>query len=249
MRKFGLIGRKLDHSRSKDYFSSKFNTLKFTDCTYENYQLDELSGLTRLLNNDHLITGLNVTNPYKVEIISYLDAIDDTAAKIGAVNCLKITRTGKSTKLKGFNTDMAAFRETLRPMIRATNGKALVLGTGGAAKAVCHALKELNTEYLLVSRESKAGCITYEEISHEIIAGVQIIVNATPVGIYPDISQYPSLPYQFLGEHHLLYDLIYNPEETLFLKKGRDCGAKTKNGLEMLQLQADLSWRIWNAKP
>jgi shikimate dehydrogenase len=247
MRKFGLIGRRLDHSRSKDYFTSMFNTLKLADCIYENYQLEELSGLTHLLHSDHLISGLNVTNPYKVGIINYLDDIDDIAAEIGAVNCLKITRNGRSTRLKGFNTDMAAFRETLRPLIRATKEKALVLGTGGAAKAVCHALKELNTEYLLVSRESKAGCITYKEISNEIIAGVQIIVNATPVGIYPDISQYPSLPYQFLGEHHLLYDLIYNPEETLFLKKGRDCGVKTKNGLEMLQLQADLSWRIWNA--
>ncbi len=191
--------------------------------------------------------GLNITIPYKQEIIRYVDELDPVAEAIQAVNCIKINRIKDKIHLTGYNTDMAAFRDTLKPLLRdKTCQKALVSGTGGAARAVCHALKELNIGFTIVSREEKAGVITYRDLDSHIMSEHELIINATPAGMFPDTGHCPPLPYSYLTGYHLLYDLVYNPAETLFLKKGAEAGARVKNGLEMLQLQAELSWKIWN---
>jgi len=192
------------------------------------------------------LAGLNVTIPFKADVIRYLDEIDPVAESIQAVNCIKITRNRKKMKLAGFNTDSAAFRDTLKPLLQKQHRRALVLGTGGAARAVCHALNDLNIEFTLVSRAEKPGVLTYADTSHRIITNHKVIINATPVGMFPDESHCPYLPYDALTTRHLLYDLNYNPEETLFLKKGIEAGALVKNGLEMLHLQAELSWKTWS---
>jgi shikimate dehydrogenase len=247
MRNFGLIGKSLLHSRSKEYFLQKFFREHLTDCIYENYPLDDLENLRELILNDPNLCGLNVTTPYKTEIIQYLDEIDPDAKAIGAVNCIKISRNGNIVNLTGYNTDAAAFRETLKPLLSEEHKKALVLGTGGAARAVCHALNELQIGYTLVSRKEKPGALIYNDLIDRIIEEHQLIVNATPLGMFPDENQYPSLPYNALTSKHLLYDLIYNPEETIFIRKGKAAGAQVKNGLEMLYLQAELGWYIWNS--
>lgn len=246
MRKFGLIGKSLDHSWSKEYFRQKFFREKIIDCVYENFQLDDLKGFRGLVLRESDLSGLNITIPYKHEVIQYIDEFDPTARSIQAVNCLQLSVNCKSAHLKGFNTDMPAFRDTLKPMLVETGLKALVLGTGGAAGAVCHALKELNIDHLVVSRDRKEGALVYNDIDRRIMEDHKIIINATPVGMFPDDNQCPPLPYSFLTSYHLLYDLVYNPEETLFLKKGANAGARIKNGLEMLEMQAELSWEIWN---
>jgi len=247
MRKFGIIGKPIQHSWSKDYFNRKFLQEKINDCIYENFQVDNLDVLRDLVLQDLELAGLNITIPYKVEVLKHLDESDPVAGLIGAVNCVKISRTGNSIYLKGFNTDMPAFRDSLKPFLTENHRKALVLGTGGAARAVCHALKELHLEYRLVSRFNKEGALTYPEINQRIITDNQIIINATPVGMHPYEDDCPLLPYSCLTSFHLLYDLVYNPEMTLFLKKGREAGARIKNGLEMLQMQAELSWKNWNS--
>jgi len=249
MRKFGLIGKLLDHSWSKEYFHQKFIRENFSDCVYENFQLDDLENLRELILSDHELCGLNVTIPYKLEIMDYVDITDPVAEAVQAVNCIKITRNGNIINLTGYNTDTIAFRESLKPLLRKENRKALVLGTGGSSRAVCHALKDLHIEYTLVSRKEKAGAMTHAELDRRFITDHEIIINATPVGMFPNNDQYPLLPYQYITSQHLLYDLTYNPEETLFLKKGRETGAQVKNGLEMLHLQAELSWEIWNSSP
>jgi shikimate dehydrogenase len=246
MRKFGLIGKSLLHSRSKDYFYQKFFREHLTDCIYENYPLDDLINLRELIVNDPDLSGLNVTIPFKVEIMKYMDDIDPIANVIGAVNCIKISRKGTEIKLSGYNTDAPAFRDTIKPLLRQDHSTALVLGTGGAAKAVCHALKDLNIDYTMVSRNEKHRVPTYSALTSQTIADNKIIINATPVGMYPNENQCPSLPYNALTSDHLLYDLNYNPEETLFLMKGKAARAQVKNGLEMLYLQADMSWEVWN---
>lgn len=249
MRKFGLIGKFLDHSWSKEYFHQKFIREEIRDCLYENFQLDDLTHLRELILHDQELCGLNVTIPYKSEVMRYVDLIDPVAEAVQAVNCVKITRSGNIINLTGYNTDTIAFRETLKPLLRKEHRKALVLGTGGSSRAVCHALKDLHIAYALVSRKAKAGALTYSSISSRIIADHQVIINTTPVGMFPNNDQCPPLPYKYLTSQHLVYDLIYNPEETLFLKKGRETGAQIKNGLEMLHLQAELSWKIWNSSP
>lgn len=192
------------------------------------------------------MAGLNITIPYKTEIIPYLDELSPVAKSIGAVNCIKITGNGFNLSLKGYNTDADAYRETLKPLLQNEHSNALVLGTGGAARAVCYALKDLNIEYTLVSRKEKPGVLTYSDINKQIIYEHSLIINATPVGMFPDENHCPPLPYKALTPKHLIYDLIYNPEETLFLKKGKEAGAQVKNGLEMLYLQAEMSWKVWN---
>jgi len=246
MRKFGLIGKFLDHSWSNEYFHQKFIREKINNCVYENFPLGDLNGLRKLVLDDSELSGLNITIPYKLEILQYLDELDPAAEAIQAVNCMQISRRGSSVHLKGFNTDMVAFQESLKPLLLETHRKALVLGTGGSSRAVCHALKELDMEYSIVSRQKQKGALTYADLNEQIISGHQIIINATPVGMYPNEDQCLPMPYHYLTSQHLLYDLIYNPEETLFLKKGRETGAQVKNGLEMLHLQAELSWEIWN---
>ena len=246
MRKFGLIGKSLDHSWSKEYFQQKFINEKINNCVYENFPLGDLNGLRNLVLQDSSLSGLNITNPYKLEVLKYLDDLDSVAEAVQAVNCLQINRSGLSLQLKGYNTDMVAFMESLKPLLHETDRKALVLGTGGAARAICHALKELNIGHSIVSRQVRKGMLTYADLNKQIITGHHIIINATPVGMFPDNEQCPPLPYSCLTSYHLLYDLVYNPEMTLFLKKAQEPGARIKNGLEMLQLQAELSWKIWN---
>jgi len=246
MRKFGLIGKSLLHSRSKEYFLQKFTREHLSDCVYENYQLDDLKDIRKLILNEPDLFGLNITTPYKVEIMKYMEDIIRVANVIGAVNCIKISRKGTEIKLSGYNTDAPAFRDTLKPLLRQDHTTALVLGTGGAAKAVCHALKDLNIDYTMVSRNEKPAVLTYDALTSQTIADHKIIINATPVGMFPYEDQCPPLPYKYLTSKHLLYDLIYNPEETLFLKKGREADAEVKNGMEMLNLQAEMSWEVWN---
>ena len=245
MRIYGLVGKTLDHSRSEEYFRQKFNNEQITDAVYRNFAVKHINELPDLIINNPGIAGLNVTNPYKVEVLSYLDEISPEAGIIGAVNCIKITREKEKKILKGFNTDHPAFRETLKPLLHDRHRKALVLGTGGAAKAICLALNELKIDFKVVSRAKNNGDLSYEQLNAKILTDHLIIINATPSGLYPDINSAPPIPYECLTPDHLLYDLIYNPEETLFLKHGRKAGAKIKNGLEMLHLQAELSWSIW----
>jgi len=247
MRKFGLIGKSLIHSRSKEYFLQKFTWEQLNDCIYENYSIDDLKDIRKYLLNEPYLMGFNVTTPYKVEIMKYMDDIDLVAKVIGAVNCVKIIKNGNIIKLIGFNTDAEAFCESLKPLLGNDLKKALVLGSGGAARAVCYALNDLNIGYALVSRNDMPGFLTYSALTRQMIANHNIIINATPVGTFPDEKEYPPLPYKYLTGKHLLYDLIYNPEETLFLEKGRKAGALVKNGLEMLELQAEMSWDIWNS--
>jgi len=246
MRIFGLIGKSIDHSWSKAYFLQKFMSEGIIDCLYENFQLDGLGNLRNLIQSNEDLRGINITVPFKLEVIPYLDGLDPLAESVRAVNCIKIIRKKSSINLKGYNTDMIAFRETIKPLLKKEYRNALVLGTGGASRAVCQALKELNIEHTLVSRTQKAAVLTYPEISKKVIENHQVIINTTPVGMNPDEGKCLPIPYQALTADHLLYDLIYNPEETIFLKKSRDAGAQIKNGLEMLHLQAELSWEIWN---
>jgi len=247
MRKFGLVGKSLEHSWSKGYFEQKFIRENIADCVYRNFSLENLDGFRGLIVHDGSIAGLNITIPYKVEIIHYLDSLDPDAAAIGAVNCVKISRRWDRLLLKGYNTDMKAFRETLRPLLNENCRKALVLGSGGASRAVCHALKELNLNVTIVARVRQMGSMTYSDLNKEIIAGHEVIINATPVGMFPGVNDLLPLPWQYLTKDHLLFDLVYNPEETAFLSKGREAGARTENGMEMLHRQAELSWRVWNS--
>jgi shikimate dehydrogenase len=246
MRVFGLVGSSLEHSRSKEYFSNKFIREEIRDCIYLNFPMNQLSAFRELTGQYPGLAGLNVTHPFKTEIMEYLDELDPLAAAIGAVNCISVIRHGDQVRFTGHNTDMPAFRDTFSPLIRGHHNKALVLGTGGAARAAGFALKSMNMEFKMVSRTAKAGDMTYRDIGRDLLQKYHVIINATPAGMYPDTGICPDLPYRYLSDRHLLYDLIYNPEETIFLKRGRESGAIVKNGLEMLELQAELSWKIWN---
>ncbi|MBP7708618.1 shikimate dehydrogenase [Candidatus Pacearchaeota archaeon] len=238
VRKFGLIGKKLAHSLSKKYFEDKFSKEGIKNCSYE---LIELSDISALLEATYNFNGFNVTIPYKESIIPFLDLLDADAKEIGAVNVVKIDKG----KLSGYNTDFRAFMETIKKL-NLQNEKALVLGTGGASKAVCYALKKLGIAVSTVSRE-KEDSLKYEDLTEEILKSCKLIVNTTPLGMFPNINDFPNIPYNFLTKEHLLYDLTFNPVETEFLKKGKSFGAKTKNGQEMFELQAELSWKIWNS--
>lgn len=247
-KKYGLIGYPLTHSFSKKYFGDKFIREQISDCSYDLFPLDKIGQVKQLLKTKGLI-GLNVTIPYKVEVIPYLDELDErTAGRIGAVNTISVYPDGST---KGFNTDYYGFRYSLEEWMdhRGDNPadlKALVLGNGGASKAVMTALDDLNTPYQLVSRQAGDHAISYEEVTPEVLAEHLLIVNTTPLGMSPNIDSAPALPYDALTSRHYLYDLVYNPEKTLFLKKGEEQGAATLNGLKMLYLQAEKSWSIWN---
>ncbi len=244
MRKFGLIGYPLGHSFSKKYFTEKFADEFINDTVYENFELPQIDGLKKVIAENPELRGLNVTIPYKEAVIRYLDELSDDALEIGAVNTIKIS----SGKLKGFNTDYIGFMRSLIPLLKPTHKKALILGTGGSSLAVKYALEKIGLEYLLVSRNPfEENEISYDSITEEILQEHTLLVNTTPVGMFPDVSKAPEIPYQFLNEQHLLFDLIYNPEETLFLQKGKEQGAMIKNGSEMLALQAEEAWKIWNS--
>jgi shikimate dehydrogenase len=236
MRHFGIIGYPLVQSFSAKYFNEKFTTSGI-DAEYYLYPLKELTAerVNELLN---YLDGMNVTIPYKQAIIPYLDRLDETAEAIGAVNVIH--------KHVGYNTDCLGFIDSIRPLLRADDRKALVLGTGGASKAVCYGLRKLGVIPTLVSRTPKAGMLGYKDLTEEIMQTHTVIVNCTPLGMFPEVDACPDIPYAFITAQHLLFDCIYNPEETLFLHKGKTQGATTQNGMEMLYGQAKAAWKIWN---
>jgi len=242
MKLFGLIGFPLTHSFSEKYFSDKFRKEEIEECKYELYPLENVEDVRFLFEVNKELKGLNVTIPYKESVIEYLDDLDDIAQKIGAVNCIKIDEIQRV----GYNTDYAGFRDSLKPLLKKHHTKALVLGTGGASKAVVYALNEMGIQTTLVSRKEGTTELTYQQLTKEIISQHPIIINCTPVGMYPDIQLCPEIPYAFITAQHILYDLIYNPGKTLFLEKGEKQGATIKNGLQMLELQAEYAWEIWN---
>lgn len=242
MRRFGLIGYPLSHSFSKKFFSEKFKKENLTDCLYENYPLPSIDLLPHLMKETENLEGLNVTIPHKEAVIPFLNELDAPAKNIGAVNCIRI----KNNRSKGFNTDILGFEQSLKPLLKTPHTHALILGTGGASKAVAYVLSRLHIPFQYVSRTKKQGQLIYGELNKEIIQHNKLIINTTPLGTSPDVQFYPEIPYQFISEEHLLFDLIYNPAETLFLQKGKSRGASVKNGYEMLILQAEASWDIWN---
>ncbi|SNZ00344.1 shikimate dehydrogenase family protein [Flagellimonas pacifica] len=239
--RFGLLGRNISYSFSQSYFSKKFEDLELKDHSYENFDIASISEFGSLLSQNNL-KGLNVTIPYKEEVLTYLTYLDVKAKEIGAVNTIKFTEEG----LKGYNTDAYGFQKSLEPFLKQHHTKALILGTGGASKAVRFVFKQLGIENSYVSRTKKENQYAYSELNKEIIKTHTVIVNCTPLGTHPNIQEKPTLPYQYLTEQHLLFDLIYNPEKTTFLTEGEAKGAQIKNGLEMLQLQAEKAWEIWN---
>ena len=245
MDKYGLIGFPLGHSFSIDYFNEKFKNENI-DAEYINLEIPTIDSLPEILASNPELKGLNVTIPYKEKVISYLDYISEEAREIGAVNVVRITHKGNKTQLKGFNSDVIGFTRSIEPMLESIHKKALILGTGGASKAINYGLKSLGLETLLVSRSEKIGAITYSAVTPEIIKEYNVIVNCTPLGMYPNVDNCPNIPYEAMDSNTILYDLIYNPDETLFMKRGAEYGATTKNGVEMLLLQAFASWEFWN---
>ena len=240
-RKFGLIGKNIDYSFSKKYFSEKFKKENL-DCTYSNFDIENISLIESFLQKNG-ISGYNVTIPYKQEIIKFLDEIDEVAKAIGAVNTIKKI----DNKNIGFNTDCIGFEKSLIPLIENKKpDSALILGGGGASKAVKYVLKKFKINYSTVSRKEGKSEFIYENLNDVIINRFKMIINCSPVGTFPNINKCPNIPYKHLTKEHVLYDLVYNPIESLFLRRGRELGCKTKNGLEMLEIQANESWRIWN---
>jgi len=246
MQEFGLIGYPLSHSFSKKYFSEKFTKENINNCNYELYEIDNIDYINDLIGKTQNLKGLNITIPYKESIINHLDEIDVIAESIGAVNTIKIDK--ETRKLKGFNTDYFGFKQSIKPFLDIRHERALILGTGGASKAVYYVLKELNIDCLFVSRTPKNDNeISYKDVNQYVIKHHQIIVNTTPVGTFPNIEDKPNIDYSLITDSHFLYDLVYNPEETAFLKQGKLKGAITLNGYQMLQLQAEKAWEIWNS--
>ncbi|MDF2454782.1 MAG: aroE [Cytophagaceae bacterium] len=245
MKQFGLIGYPLSHSFSKKYFSEKFEKASITDAQYELYELKSLADFKNWMNTVSNLKGLNVTIPYKQEVIPFLDRLNDKAKAIGAVNVIKKEADGTYT---GYNSDYYGFKNSLEDFLtKPFPKKALVLGTGGASKAVIVALQDMGIDYRYVSRQGSGCTLGYEELTPQLIEEHKLIINTTPLGMYPSVDQYPPIPYKAIGGEHYLYDLVYNPEETLFMKKGLLQGAKAKNGLDMLILQAEKAWEIWNS--
>ena len=247
MRQFGLIGRTLQHSFSQTYFTQKFYSQGLADDhRYDLFELADMHELPALLRAHPNLVGLNVTVPYKESVLSYLDDLAPSAARVGAANVIERLPNGQ---LRGHNTDVVGFRESLRHFFPGAAGsRALVLGAGGAAKAVVVALADLGLAHWSVTRNPLANGLTYSELTPALLAGHPLIINATPLGTYPHIETCPQLPYEALDARHYLYDLVYNPSETLFMAKGQAAGAHTKNGFEMLQLQAEAAWDIWNGQ-
>lgn len=242
-KKFGLIGKDISYSFSKKYFTEKFAQDLYEDCSYENFDIPNIEDFPNILKNNPNLKGLNVTIPYKESIIPYLDTVSDKAFQIGAVNVIRFTKKGN---LKGYNSDWFGFKKSLEPLLQVHHKKALILGTGGAAKAVAFALDQLGITYSFVSREANPNTIDYSLINATTFDNHQIIINCTPVGTSPNTKEFPPIPYNYFSKQHIAFDLIYNPEETQFLKKAKKQGAVTKNGYEMLVFQAEKAWKIWN---
>lgn len=259
MKKYGLIGYPLTHSFSKKYFTDKFAKEGYEDREYELYPLQNLSDLPELINDTHDLCGLNVTIPHKIGVMFYLDKIDPPARAIDAVNCIKIVNhqpveaffsgelSSMKVRLEGYNTDAYAFEESLKPLLKKHHQKALVLGNGGASRSVAFVLNKLDISYKLVSRRAIGRQLSYKQLTADVMKERLLIINTTPLGTAPNIEECPEIPYELLTSKHLLYDLVYNPTETEFLKRGKEKGASIKNGLEMLHLQAEKSWEIWNS--
>ena len=243
MRQFGLIGYPLSHSFSKQFFTKKFEQEEISECRYDLFPLKSINDLPVLVRNNPDLEGLNITIPFKKQVLSFLD---DSRIPHGldACNCINIS----GGKLVGYNTDVTGFEKSLQPLLKSYHKKALVLGNGGATAAVIHVLRKLRIEFDIVSRKKHNGsAFVYKDIDKKLLEESTIIINTTPLGMYPDTDTCPDIPYQFISDKHLLYDLVYNPSKTLFLQKGEEKGATIKNGEEMLKLQAEESWRIWNS--
>lgn len=245
MRVFGIIGYPLEHSFSKQYFTEKFQREEINDCAYEAFPIKTIGELEFVLKQQPQLQGLNITIPHKQSILSMLDDSTNIPFGLNACNCIRIV----DEKLFGYNTDVIGFERSLTPYLKTHHTKALILGNGGAAEAVKFVLKQLNINYKIVSRQiHKDAELTYTDLKETILKEHPLIINTTPVGTFPAVDAYPEMPYQYLTSQHLLYDLVYNPEKTLFLKKGEEHGAAIKNGYEMLVVQAEESWDIWNLK-
>ncbi len=248
MKIYGLIGYPLSHSFSAKYFNDKFQSEKIGDCLYLNFPIETIEELTQLLSEYNDLKGLNVTIPYKEKVIKYLDKIDDTARSIGAVNTIKINRINDSIKLTGYNTDAYGFEQSILPHLKDIHKKAIILGTGGASKAIAYVFDRLQIKYIFVSRNPRMdNHISYPSLNRRLMDECRIIVNTSPLGTYPDVDRCPDIPYEHITGKHLVYDLIYNPEISKLLEKASVRGAKVINGLLMLHLQAEKAWEIWNS--
>ena len=259
MKKFGLIGFPLGHSFSKKYFTEKFEREGLKDCVYELFPIENVSEVQELISQNPDLCGINVTIPHKIGIMYYIDKVSPEAKAIDAVNCIKIIKqkpvesffTGEFTSMKvrleGYNTDAFGFEASLKPLLKRHHNKALVLGSGGAARAVSFVLDKLGIDYKIVSRKAARKQIKYSQLTQSLMKEHLLIINTTPLGMSPDISSCADIPYEYITAKHLLYDLVYNPSETEFLKRGKEKGAAIKNGEEMLHLQAEKAWEIWNS--
>ncbi len=246
---YGLIGQSLTHSYSSTYFENKFKNENIINSKYLHFELDEIEDIKNILKKHPDLVGLNVTIPFKKTIIHQLDEIDRNSLFIGAVNTIKVLRKKDKIFLSGYNTDAFGFEKTLLPLLKPHHKKSLVLGTGGASKAVVYILRKNGIAYKEVTRSPyKTNQLEYQMVSEQIIRNYNIIINTTPVGMYPDVNELVNLPYEYVDENNLLYDLVYNPEETGFMKEGKARGAVTFNGIKMFELLAEQSWKIWNKK-
>lgn len=242
MRLFGLIGYPLSHSFSAGYFASKFENEGIKNCRYDNYPIASITELPALFESRPALEGINITIPYKEQVLAFLDEKNEIVASIGACNCIR----RENGKLKGYNTDVLGFEESLKEKLAPQHRQALVLGTGGAAKAVEYVLQKRNIAYKLVSRTKRAGIISYADVTPAMLGSHTLVINTTPLGMYPNVDDMPPMPYESLTAQHYLYDLVYNPAQTRFLAIGAQHGAVTKNGHDMLLIQAEESWKIWN---
>lgn len=242
-KKFGLIGKDISYSFSKKYFTEKFSQDQYENYNYENFDIPNIEEFPNILKNNPNLKGLNVTIPYKEAIIPFLDTVSDKAYKIGAVNIIRVTKNGN---LKGYNSDWYGFKKSLKPLLKPHHQKALILGQGGAAKAVAFALKKLNIEFKFVTRKENKSSIIYNQLDASAFINYQIVINCTPLGTSPNTEEFPQIPYNYFTDKHIAFDLIYNPKETQFLSKAKEFGATIINGEEMLIFQAEKAWNIWN---
>ncbi len=242
-KQFGLVGRNISYSFSKNYFTEQFQKNNTQDCTYENFDIQDINEFSKIIQNNPDLIGLNVTIPYKETVIPFLTKLSDNALKIGAVNVIKITKEGE---IIGDNSDYYGFKKALEPLLQPHHTQALILGTGGASKAVAFALEQLGIAYTFVSRKISENTINYSQLNAENFKKYQIVINTTPLGTSPNTEVFPEIPYQYFNSKYIAFDLIYNPSETQFLKKAKEHGAVIKNGQEMLIFQAEKAWEIWN---
>lgn len=246
MNLYGLIGLTLKHSFSQKYFREKFSNQQI-DADYVNFELSDIKQFSEIFENHDNVKGLSVTIPYKEKIIPFLDELSDEALEIGAINTIKVLKKNEAFYYKGYNTDCFGFQKSLEPYLTKVHTHALILGDGGAAKAVKYVLKKNGIRYQTISRKPKENELTYSQLSSNLISTHKLIVNTTPLGMFPNVETYPDIPYAYLSEDHVLYDLVYNPEQTQFMNKGIEKGAVVVNGLKMLESQAEKAWEIWNS--